>query len=239
LESAICLLIFAKDELCIISVNFNDAESIFYIDCSPLKDIVTDETMIYRCQVSKKKKKRKFLISSRHFVFLIWFIHVIIGLDQSCFQFRVLHHEGAALREEIHIAHAIRYPLVSFFFFCFLSSSLLGTKISEKYLNGIFSFAIYQQVVSPGSERVLYEQSILRLQKSLNTNVDPVNNMIYTLISESMVRIHSSLIAAQKKVYIKGVAKVSIELSAKRSQCDLQTAIKAPSLDFSSRMAAS
>jgi len=39
---------FTADELVLVAINFNDSESVCYIDCAPLNDIVKDETVLYR-----------------------------------------------------------------------------------------------------------------------------------------------------------------------------------------------
>ncbi len=47
-------------------------------------------------------------------------------------------------------------------------------------------WGVYVQARSPGTDRVLYEHSISRLQRNLFSSVDPSNNMIYAKLLDGL-----------------------------------------------------
>jgi len=122
--------------MAIIAINFNDVDSIVYIDHSPLKEL---------CEVNEKVL------------------------------FRVV--------DLINPTNPPQY---------YSSQEFLYEK---KYIRltpfTSICWGVYVQTDSPSIQRVLYEHSLNRLHRLLSLNLDPTNNMIYSMITEGINNLNS------------------------------------------------
>ena len=135
---------FTKKQMAIIAINFNDVESIFYIDLSPLKAI---------CENNKDTV------------------------------YRIVNYINPTSPPQYYSSKE---------FFAEKKYVRLGPYES-------LSWGVYVQAESPTVQRVLYEHSLTRLHRLLSNNLDPSNNMIYTMLSDGSNKL-STFADAIKKI---------------------------------------
>eukprot|EP01117_Protostelium_nocturnum_P000558 TRINITY_DN1062_c0_g1_i1.p1 TRINITY_DN1062_c0_g1~~TRINITY_DN1062_c0_g1_i1.p1 ORF type:complete len:1929 (+),score=827.64 TRINITY_DN1062_c0_g1_i1:180-5966(+) len=69
---------------------------------------------------------------------------------------------------------------------------------------GSLCFGVYIQAASPTTERVLFEHSMARLNKKINLNLAPTNNMIYDLLMEGFRNVGSFEKSVKKMIQQSG-----------------------------------
>ncbi|KAM9964867.1 hypothetical protein ACTFIW_004659 [Dictyostelium discoideum] len=120
---------FSGNEVAIIAINFDNTDTEFYVDCSPLAKICSDDTIYRMVDLINPSNPPQYL----------------------------------SLNELLHEKHFVVVPGYS-----------------------SICWGIYHQVGSPAAMRVLYEHSMTRLKQLLADDVDPSNNLIYSLIKKSL-----------------------------------------------------
>jgi len=120
---------FSGNEIAIIAINFDNHDTEFYVDCSPLAKIATEDTIYRMVDLINPNNPPQYL-SLNEFLYEKHFV-VVPGFSSIC-------------------------------------------------------WGIYHQVSSPAAMRVLYEHSMTRLKQLLADDVDPSNNLIYSLIKNSI-----------------------------------------------------
>eukprot|EP01114_Cavostelium_apophysatum_P006786 TRINITY_DN1825_c0_g1_i1.p1 TRINITY_DN1825_c0_g1~~TRINITY_DN1825_c0_g1_i1.p1 ORF type:complete len:1954 (+),score=547.30 TRINITY_DN1825_c0_g1_i1:198-6059(+) len=114
-------------EIAIIAINFNDVESIFYIDCSPLKEICENTPGV-----------------------LIRTIDLVNPSNPPQYY---------STNEFLYERNFVRLPAYA-----------------------SLCWGVFAEAQTPTAERVLFEHSMLRLQRNLFSNVDPSNNLVYDML---------------------------------------------------------
>ncbi|KAF2075592.1 hypothetical protein CYY_003097 [Polysphondylium violaceum] len=120
---------FSGNEIAIIAINFDNHDTEFYVDCSPLAKIATQDTIYRMVDLINPNNPPQYL----------------------------------SLNEFLYEKHFVLVPGYS-----------------------SICWGVYHQVSSPAAMRVLYEHSMTRLKQLLADDVDPSNNLIYSLIKNSI-----------------------------------------------------